>query len=128
MSTTVNTPAAYTICKRCIMDTSDPNIVSDALGQCDYCNNFDSNIAPNWHTDAKGREALMRLADGIRSEANDFDCVIGLSGGLDSSYAAFVTKEIMGLRPLLFHVDAGWNADQDVGNSEKEVGGLGLEP
>lgn len=69
----------------------------------------------------------MRLADEIRSEDKDFDCVIGLSGGLDSSYAAYVAKEVMGLRPLLFHVDAGWNTDQAVGNIEKLVDGLGLE-
>ena len=57
----------------------------------------------------------------------DFDCIIGLSGGLDSSYAAYVAKEKMGLRPLLFHVDAGWNTDQAVGNIEKLVDGLGLD-
>ena len=51
----------------------------------------------------------------------------GLSGGLDSSYAAYVAKEKMGLRPLLFHVDAGWNTDQAVGNIEKLVDGLGLD-
>lgn len=127
MSNSLNTPLAYTICTYCIMDTSDPHIGFDAFGRCDYCNNFDANIAPNWHTDARGRAALMRLADEIRSKDKDFDCIIGLSGGLDSSYAAFVTKEVMGLRPLLFHVDAGWNTDQAVGNIEKLVDGLGLE-
>lgn len=127
MSTTPNTERAYTICNHCIMDTTDPNIGFDVHGRCDYCNNFDENIAPNWYTDAKGREALMRLTDEIRSDDKDFDCIIGLSGGLDSSYAAFVTKEVMGLRPLLFHVDAGWNTDQAVGNIEKLVDGLGLE-
>ncbi|WVV48782.1 hypothetical protein THH46_08920 [Pseudomonas sp. NA13] len=60
-------------------------------------------------------------------EGRDFDCIIGLSGGLDSSYLAYIAKEKMGLRPLLFHVDAGWNTDQAVGNIEKLVDGLGLE-
>ncbi|EEV1638692.1 LPS biosynthesis protein, partial [Escherichia coli] len=61
------------------------------------------------------------------SKGSDFDCIIGLSGGLDSSYAAYIAKEKMGLRPLLFHVDAGWNTDQAVGNIEKLIEGLGLD-
>jgi N-acetyl sugar amidotransferase len=119
----------YQICTHCVMDTSDPNIVFDEHGVCHYCKNFDSKIKPNWHTDQKGEDALNFLADKIRIEGKgkDFDCIIGLSGGLDSSYAAFVAKEKMGLRPLLFHVDAGWNTDQAVGNIEKLVDGLGLE-
>lgn len=119
----------YQICSHCIMDTSDPNIVFDARGWCDYCCNYEKSIAPNWHTDSRGHAALMALADQIRAsgKGRDFDCIIGLSGGLDSSYAAYVAKEKMGLRPLLFHVDAGWNTDQAVGNIEKLVDGLGLE-
>jgi N-acetyl sugar amidotransferase len=119
----------YQICAHCIMDTSDPNIVFDELGRCDYCNNFSSTIQPHWHTDQRRETALQLLADKIRQEGKgkDFDCIIGLSGGLDSSYVAYVVKEKMGLRPLLFHVDAGWNTDQAVGNIEKLVDGLGLE-
>jgi len=111
------------------MDTSDPNIIFDGRGWCDYCNNFESTILPNWHTDQKGEDALKLLADRIRKEGKgkDFDCIIGLSGGLDSSYVAYIVKEKMGLRPLLFHVDAGWNTDQAVGNIEKLVDGLGLD-
>lgn len=119
----------YQICARCIMDTSDPNIVFDDRGWCDYCNNFEATIRPNWLTDHRGEAALRELADKIRQEGKgkDFDCIIGLSGGLDSSYAAYVAKEKMGLRPLLFHVDAGWNTDQAVSNIEKLVDGLGLD-
>ena len=119
----------YQICSHCIMDTSDPHIEFDAKGWCDYCNNFEKTIAPNWHTDAQGQAAFMQLSEQIRvsSKGRDFDCIIGLSGGLDSSYAAYVAKEKMGLRPLLFHVDAGWNTDQAVGNIEKLVDGLGLD-
>ena len=108
----------YRICTRCIMDTSDPNIRFDERGHCDYCNNFDTNIVPNWHTDEQGARQLNAMADQIRAagKGKDFDCIMGLSGGLDSSYAAYVVKEKMGLRPLLFHVDAGWNTDQAVGN------------
>lgn len=119
----------YQICVHCIMDTSDPNIVFDEDGRCEYCNNFFSTIQPRWHIDQKCGTALRMLADKIRQEGKnkDFDCIIGLSGGLDSSYVAYVVKEKMGLRPLLFHVDAGWNTDQALGNIEKLVDGLGLE-
>lgn len=120
---------SYTICSNCIMDTTDPQITFDDRGFCDYCNNFYNNIIPNWHTDERGEAELMMVADRIRKDGKgrDFDCIIGLSGGLDSSYATYVAKEIMGLRPLLFHVDAGWNNDQAVGNIEKLVDGLGLD-
>lgn len=119
----------YQICSCCIMDTSDPNIVIDEQGCCDYCNNFEALIKPNWFADGNSQDALNRLADDIRREGlgKDFDCIIGLSGGLDSSYVAYIAKEKMGLRPLLFHVDAGWNTDQAVGNIEKLVDGLGLD-
>jgi len=119
----------YQICTNCIMDTSDPNITFDERGWCDYCRNFYSNILPNWHTDQVGEAELMRIADKIRKncKGRDFDCIIGLSGGTDSSYTAYIAKEKMGLRPLLFHVDAGWNTDKAVGNIEKLVNGLGLE-
>jgi putative aminotransferase len=119
----------YKVCCTCIMDSSDPNIVFDNNGHCDYCNNYNWNIKPNWHTGERGERGLMRLAEKIKDagRGREFDCIIGLSGGLDSSYAAFVAKEKMGLRPLLFHVDAGWNTDQAVGNIEKLVDGLGLD-
>jgi N-acetyl sugar amidotransferase len=111
------------------MDTSDPLIRFDESGRCEYCTNFETTIAPNWHTDARGEAQLMALAERIKAsgEGREFDCIIGLSGGLDSSYAAYVAREKMGLRPLLLHVDAGWNTDQAVGNIEKLVDGLGLE-
>ncbi|MFC7093704.1 N-acetyl sugar amidotransferase [Jeongeupia naejangsanensis] len=120
---------SYQICTHCIMDTTDPHIVFDDRGWCEYCNNFEATIKPNWHTDERGTVALQQMADAIRSSAKDqdFDCIIGLSGGLDSSYAAYVAVKKMGLRPLLFHVDAGWNTDQAVGNIEKLVDGLGLD-
>lgn len=119
----------HNVCSRCVMDTSDPHISFDSEGVCDYCRNFDVEIKPNWHTDDRGAAELSALAERIKAQGKgrDFDCIIGLSGGLDSSYAAFVAKEMMGLRPLLFHVDAGWNTDQAVGNIEKLVDGLGLE-
>lgn len=119
----------YQICTKTIMDTSDPNIVFNEKGECDYYLNYINNILPNWNTGKEGLTQLMKTADKIKKQGKrkDFDCIIGLSGGLDSSYTAYVAKEIMGLRPLLFHVDAGWNTREAVSNIEKLVDGLGLD-
>ena len=91
------------------MDSTDPKITFDTQGLCDYCRNFDNKIKPNWINEKKNQLELKKITDKIRLEGKnkDFDCIIGLSGGLDSSYAAYVAKEKMGLKPLLFHVDAG---------------------
>lgn len=116
-------------CKRCVMDTSDSSLRFDAHGVCEYCQNFEANILPNWHTDERGAAKLRAIADEIRKagQGKPFDCIIGLSGGLDSSYLTLIAREQLGLRPLLFHVDAGWNTDQAVGNIERLVDGLGLD-
>ena len=117
------------ICSKCVMDTSDPNIKFNDHGVCDHCINFDNNIHDKWKENIKDSKELSTLAKKIKKQGagKDFDCIIGLSGGLDSSYATYIVKEKMGLRPLLFHVDAGWNTDQAVGNIEKLVDGLGLD-
>jgi N-acetyl sugar amidotransferase len=111
------------------MDTSDSKICFNEKGESDYYSNYIETILPHWDTGEKGYRQLMLTAEKIKvaGKNRDFDCIIGLSGGLDSSYVAYVAKEIMGLRPLLFHVDAGWNTDRAVGNIEKLCNGLGLD-
>ncbi len=125
----IKSKTSYHICNSCVMDVSDTTISFDDKGLCIYCNNFNKIIKPNWHTDWRGEQKLNAEVEKIKVEGKgkDFDCIIGLSGGLDSSYLTFIAKEKLGLRPLLFHVDAGWNTDQAVGNIEKLVDGLGLE-
>lgn len=125
----MNTNRSYQICTKTIMDTSDPTIVFNSMGESDYYTNFIETIVPNWHTDEKGYAELMKEAEKIKKDGKnrDFDCIMGLSGGLDSSYALYVAKEIMGLKPLIFHVDAGWNTDKAVGNIEKLINGLNLD-
>jgi N-acetyl sugar amidotransferase len=122
-------PRPYQVCTSCIMDTSDSGIVFDANGRCDYCNNYYANILPNWHTDERGQQGLERIAERIRADGKgrDHDCLIGMSGGVDSSYVTVLAKEKMGLRPLIFHVDAGWNSQQAVNNIERLVDGLQLD-
>ena len=55
------------------MDTTDPKIVFDARGHCDHCNNYDTNVVPFWHTDARGEAELMRMADEIRTAGKGKD-------------------------------------------------------
>lgn len=111
------------------MDTSDSKIVFDERGWCDYCNNFYRNILPNWHPNEEGRRRIMPLIEKIKREGRnrEHDCLIGVSGGLDSSYVTYVAKEHFGLRPLVFHCDAGWNSDISVSNIQKLIDGLGLD-
>ena len=119
----------YAICSNCIMDTSDSNITFDARGWCDYCNNYHTNIVPNWHPDERGAKRIAAQVEQIKKDGQgrDHDCLIGISGGVDSSYVAYLAKAKFGLRPLLFHVDAGWNSQQAVNNIEAMVDGLGLD-
>jgi N-acetyl sugar amidotransferase len=119
----------YQLCCNCIMDTSDSGIVFDQRGRCDYCDNFYGNIQPNWHTDARGEAELARIGAEIKagSRGQSHHCLLGISGGVDSSYLAHVACEKMGLKPLVFHTDAGWNSQQAVHNIERIVEGLGLD-
>ena len=119
----------YRICANCVMDTSDSNIVFDARGWCDYCNNYHSSILPNWHPNERGEREIMKVVEQIKrdGQGRDHDSLLGISGGVDSSYLAYLAKEKFGLRPLIFHVDAGWNSQQAVHNIERVVEGLGLD-
>ena len=88
------------------MDTSDSQIQFDENGVCEYCNNFEETIKPNWHTDDLGEEKLIKLSKSIKKDrgSKDFDCIIGLSGGLDSSYAAHIAVKKMNLKLSLIHI------------------------
>src|SRR5690349_7987590 len=123
------TQRTYQICSNCIMDTSDSNITFDSRGWCDYCNNYYTNILPNWHPNEEGERQLAPLLEQIRRDGRgrDHDCIIGVSGGVDSSYVTYIAKEKFGLRPLIFHVDAGWNSQEAVNNIEKLVDALHLD-
>ncbi|RPG19015.1 MAG: N-acetyl sugar amidotransferase [Pelagibacteraceae bacterium TMED124] len=116
-------------CSNCVMDTSDSQISFDENGVCDHCQTFYKKILPNWNTSKLGEEKLIKIIDRIKQEGKnkDFDCIMGMSGGIDSSYLLYIMKEKYNLRPLVFHVDAGWNSQIAVNNIERLVDSLGLD-
>ena len=119
----------FQICTNCVMDTSDSKITFGPDGVCDHCQTFYAQVVPSWDTGERGRAALERITAEIKKHGagRDFDCIIGVSGGIDSSYLTYIAKTKLDLRPLVFHVDAGWNSQIAVNNIEKLVDGLGLD-
>ena len=120
---------SYQRCTRCVMDTTDSKITFDENGVCDYCRNFDKNIKPYWKPQENRIEELQEIANTIRKsgKGKEYDCILGLSGGADSSYLAYIAVEVMHLRPLIYVVDTGWNLNVAVENIEKIVKGLNLD-
>jgi len=111
------------------MDTTDLQIQFDAVGVCDHCRVFQQKIQPSWVTDERGRQKLYAMVERIRAhgKGRDFDCIIGMSGGIDSSYLLHLAKTELNLRPLVFHVDAGWNSQEAVNNIERLIDQLELD-
>jgi N-acetyl sugar amidotransferase len=101
------------------MDTSDPEIVFDEHGVCNHCHYFDDVVKPRWFPNEEGQRRLEAIVQQIKEEGagKPYDCIIGLSGGADSSYLALKVHE-SGLRPLVLHVDGGWNSELAVRNIE----------
>lgn len=119
----------YQICTNCVMDTSDSKITFDAEGVCDHCTGFYKRIQPSWRTDAEAQDELRGVVAKMKEAAagQDYDCIVGMSGGVDSSYLIHLAVKELGLRPLVFHVDAGWNSQTAVNNIERIVDKLGLD-
>lgn len=113
---------SYRICSRCVMDSSDPDITFDNAGVCSHCRDFETRQRRKIYT---GVEAQKLLEDSVREiraagEGKEYDSIIGLSGGIDSSYLALQAKKL-GLRPLAVHFDNGWNSELSVKNIENIV-------
>ena len=119
----------HQVCANCVMDTTDSLIQFDERGYCDHCNNYYNNILPNWHPDKFGESQLDAIVKKIKQDGSSkkYDCIIGLSGGVDSSYLVYYAKKVLGLRPLVFVVDTGWNLNVAVENIEKIVKGLDVD-
>lgn len=112
----------YQMCSRCVMDTTDLEITFDGDGVCNHCHHFDNETSKRWFPNEEGKKKLEKIFNQIKAERKkyEYDCIIGLSGGLDSSYLALVMKDY-DMRPLVVHVDAGWNSELAVFNIEKIV-------
>ena len=119
----------YQQCTNCVMDTTDSAITFDEKGVCDWCNDYYNNILPGWKKVQQDKDALKKVAEEIKKagEGKKYDCIIGLSGGVDSSYPCYVAKELMGLRPLIYVVDTGWNLKIADENIDKIVSKLNLD-
>ncbi len=116
------------ICNNCVMDTTDTNLILDENGICQRCNEYEQRIVKWWNF-GKGHE--QELADIIAEikkagENKEYDCLLGLSGGLDSSYMLHLAVKEWGLRPFVFHVDAGWNLPVAEENIRKICDKLGV--
>ena len=111
------------------MDTPDPMIQFDENGECNYCRGYDERAERELHYNEAGRQWINQLLDEIKEHGKDkeYDCLIGLSGGVDSSIVAYKLVKDFGLRPFAIHVDNGWNDDIGEINVEKIVKELGIE-
>ena len=112
----------YQICKRCIMDTSDPEIRFDTHGICNHCTaaleRIHKQLLPLDHRE----KALHALVEKIKLEGKgkEYDCIIGVSGGVDSTTTAYTVKKL-GLEPLAVHFDNGWDSELAVDNIKKTL-------
>jgi len=110
-------------CSRCVLDSRIPNITFDSKGFCNYCRLHDK-----WERDHSYRVWKPILKDIKNSGRNKrYDCVVGISGGCDSSYLLYNTKEVFGLRPLAVHWDNNWNTNIAKENIRKMIDGLGVD-
>lgn len=119
----------YQVCKCCVMDTTDKNITFDENGICDRCNEYKQRILPWWNY-GRGHEAeLRKILDEVKrsGKGKEYDCILGLSGGMDSSYMLHLAVKEWGLRPFVFHVDAGWNLPVAEENIRKICNKLGVK-
>lgn len=119
----------YQICTCCVMDTSDPEITFDENGVCMRCNEYKTRILPSWNYGNGHEEELQKLIAGIKKKGKNkkYDCILGLSGGLDSTFMLHLAVKEWGLRPFVFHIDAGWNLPVAENNIKKVTEKLGVE-
>ena len=119
----------YKICTKTVMDTSDPSIRFDMNGISDHFHDFNDYILPTWNHGKNQNHILDKYVSEIKKHGKnqEFDCILGLSGGFDSSYMLHYAVKELGLRPLVFHVDGGWNTETSVHNIDVLVSKLNLD-
>ncbi|MGE4398776.1 MAG: N-acetyl sugar amidotransferase [Campylobacterales bacterium] len=112
-------------CSRCVMDTSAKNIVFNEQGECNFCSDFMKKISIH---NAIGNNELRLFAEKVKRDGKGkpYDCIVGVSGGVDSSYSLYLAKSV-GLRPLAVHMDNGFNSELAVNNIANLVEKLGVD-
>ena len=117
------------VCSNCILDTNDnPEIVFDSQGICNHCHDYWNAAKTQLFRDERGKQLLKEKVAEIKRDGKgkQYDCIIGVSGGSDSTYVAYLTKEL-GLRPLAVHLDNGWDSELAVKNIEQIIRKLDLD-
>jgi len=118
----------YQICTRCIMDTTDPDIQFDENEVCNHCRGYDEKVKQRLFRGEAGQKKINKLVNEIKIKGKNkkYDCIIGVSGGVDSTFVAFKVKEL-GLRPLAVHVDNGWDSELAVENIKDALKRLDID-
>lgn len=119
----------YRFCKKCLLSNiDDSNLIINEDGECEFCFNYEKNNSIYFFNPLKKENAIQLLVSTIKKESksNKFDCLIGISGGVDSSYLTLKAVEL-GLNPLIVHLDNGWNSELAVSNIEQLINRLHLD-
>ena len=116
----------YQICTRCVMDTSDEDIDFDVQGICHHCCDFEVVLKQPRYRKEDADKRLSEMIATIKAKGKKYDCIVGISGGVDSCYTAYLCHK-WGLNPLLVHMDNGWNSEIAVSNIKKIINKLNLD-
>ena len=119
----------YQQCSCCVMDNKDEELLFDENGVCERCNEYNNRILPDWNYGNGHEKELEELLAKIKKKGKHkkYDCILGLSGGLDSSYMLHLAVKEWGLRPYVLNIDTGWNLPISEENLKKVCDGLGVE-
>lgn len=123
------TERPYQICTKTVMDTiGDPDISFDSEGVCNYYHEYKAKLAVRIPPAAEAKVQLDNTISKIKKDGQgkQYDCLIGVSGGVDSTYVAYLVKQL-GLKPLAVHLDNGWNSELAVKNIENILNKLGID-
>ena len=118
----------YQMCTRCVMDTTAKDIVFDGNGVCNYCTTFLKRMEDTHAEIADLQLHLDELISAIKADGKgkEYDCIVGVSGGVDSSYVLYLAVK-HGLRPLAVHLDNGWNSEEASQNIANMVDRFGVD-
>ena len=124
----LNSSKIHKECSKCILTNSDSEDISfNAEGVCNYCLSYEKKHAASKNKQDRSND-LKQLVDQIKTtgKGKEYDCIIGVSGGIDSTYVAYLAKEL-GLKPLAVHLDYGWNSELAVTNINATLQKLGID-